>query len=52
MQLGDVITAVNGVSGNSSDMMDQFLNTCQSLDEVELTLHVWPRSYFDEAAKR
>merc|ERR1712080_482213 len=48
VQLGDVITSVNGVSSNSAAMLEHFISASQSHETVDLTFHVWPRSHFED----
>ena len=41
---GDIISQVNGVSGNASGMLDEILTAGLSPDYSELVLEVWPKA--------
>merc|ERR1711924_229915 len=47
--VGDIITAVNGVSGDATSMVDQLMTATHSREVTQLVLQVWPPLRFRQA---
>merc|ERR1712072_1579885 len=47
--VGDIITAINGVSGDATAMVDQLMTATHAPVSTKLLINIWPPAHFRQA---